>query len=114
MTPEQEERWVRALEMIAGVLHGISGTMALTYQQTFPIKNPPRDIDISHVPTPEERLGGRMSMATRIEEEDPLDAEGEEIGPYHRRWLEEEKRRQRREVEDRPDDARGESEKAGT
>jgi hypothetical protein len=84
-----------AFKIMAGAISSISGTMAMTYQQTFPIKNPPRDIDISHPPTDEDKLRYEQGATGEPTLKDWMDLNGneEEIGPFERKFNESEKQR---------------------
>jgi hypothetical protein len=88
-----------AMKIMAGAMASISGTMAMTYQQTFPIKNPPRDIDLHRPPTEEEILKRNQGASSeRLEDwmridEQPDEVEKADIGPRERAWLEEERAR---------------------
>jgi hypothetical protein len=104
MTPEHESRLLiyigdiaQSIKILAGAMASISGTMAMTYQQTFPIKNPPRDIEITHPPTDEEKLRREQGATGEATLKDWMDLNEripeEEIGLFEQAFNESEKRR---------------------
>jgi hypothetical protein len=94
MTVAQEQQLIEACVEAAAALGSIARTMELTYYKTFPPPRTPRDIDMSHPTTDEEKLRREQGATGETTTKDWMTlnerTEEEELGPRERAFLERE------------------------
>ena len=88
MSPEQEERFVVALELAVGALASIAKTVELDYARKYPPRKEPTEPTITYVKSPEEELREDLGDTGEKTTEDWLT-----LGPRERAFVEEEDRR---------------------
>ena len=91
MTPEQDERFVVALELAVGALTSISKTMELDYWKKYPPKREPSEPTITHLKTEEELIRESLGETGEKTVADWTSLD-EAVGPRERAFLEEEAR----------------------
>jgi hypothetical protein len=79
------ERLIAAFETIGGALQSIAKTLELEYQQKYPVKKEPRDVDIHYIPTDEEQLRIEQGQTGEKTTQDWLS-----LGPRERAFREKE------------------------
>ena len=98
MTEEQEERYVKALELAVGALASIARTMEADYDRRNPPPKKPTEPTITHIKTDDELLREELGETGEKTTEDWLDIG---IGPREREFIEEDKKRQAAETAER-------------
>ncbi len=85
MTPEQDERLVRAFETLSGSVTSIAKTLELDYQRKYPPKREPKDVDVTYLKSEEEQLRESQGDTGEGKTEDWLS-----LGPRERAFAEKE------------------------